>query len=304
MRVIVTTAAGRWNVWRAHAGRLPGGATIRTGAPGTAQLLSTIVKRARESMTTIIDPTRSWVSPTGNHYWYRKRREVGRLLETRAQLAAGAKVVDLGGGTGEDIPLLSSLYPGADILALDAAQEDLDKFDARYAEVEGVRSQFADITERLPLDDDSVDLVYCSEVMEHIPDAPALFREVHRVLRPGGYFLMTTKNEPNVLQKSFWLKRRVSTRVPGAGDAHENGNIEIHGHITLFKIREWERELERCGFRLEAARRGALMYGARRWLDSEAMLALYFTAEALLDLVPVRYSRRISDQLIGLYRKV
>jgi hypothetical protein len=34
------------------------------------------------------------------------------------------------------------------------------------------------------------------------------------------------------------------------------------------------------------------------------MLALYFTAEALLDLVPVRYSRRISDQLIGLYRKV
>jgi ubiquinone/menaquinone biosynthesis C-methylase UbiE len=259
-------------------------------------------------MATLIDPTRSWVSPTGNHYWYRKRREVSNLLARSAHLPAGAKVLDLGAGKGEDIPLLASIYPDADILALDAAREDLEAFDARFGEMANVRSEWADITQRLALDDASVDLVYCSEVMEHIPAPTALFAEIHRVLKPGCYFLMTTKNEPNVLQKSFWLKRKPWSKHPSpsaaSGAGAENGEVEIHGHITLFKVKQWEQALSHSGFELVDARRGALMYGARRWLDSEGMLALYFTAEALMDLVPVRLSRRVSDQLIGLYRKV
>jgi len=259
-------------------------------------------------VTAIIDPTRSWVSPTANHYWYRKRREVARLLERNATLGANAKVLDLGAGSGEDIPLLASLYPDADILALDAAREDLEAFDRRFAEVPNVRSEWADITKRLPLQDGSVDLVYCSEVMEHIPDPGALFGEAHRVLRRGGYFLMTTKNEPNVLQKSFWLRRKPWSDAPGppsaSGQPAENGEVHIAGHISLLKIKEWDRTLVQSGFELVQARRGSLMYGGRRWLDSEAMLALYFAAEALMDLVPLRFSRSISDQLIGLYRSV
>ncbi len=257
-------------------------------------------------MAAIIDPTRGWVSPTGNHYWYRKRREVAHLLASKVSLMGAATVVDLGSGSGEDIPLLASLYPNAEIVALDAAEHHLEAFDRRFAETPNVRAERADITQRLPLADASVDLVYCSEVVEHIPDPGALFGEVHRVLKPGAFFLMTTKNEPNVLQKSFWLKRRVPP-AGGSGaseDASADDGVEIHGHITLFKIKEWEQLLAQNGFQLAQARRGALMYGARRWLDSEAMLALYFAAEALVDLLPMRLARRISDQLIGLYRKV
>lgn len=257
-------------------------------------------------MSATVDPTRSWVSPTGNHYWYRKRREVERLLTRHVRLPAGAQIVDLGGGTGQDIPLLAGLYPDASILALDAARDDLAAFDERFGDLPNVRSEWADLTRRLPLEDASMDLGYCSEVMEHIPDPAALFAEAHRVIKPGGYFLVTTKNEPNVLQKSFWLRRRVSHPPgPSAGSqpAEANGEVEVHGHITLFKIKEWERALSQAGFELVDARRGALMYGARRWLDEERMLAVYFAAEALLDLVPPRFSRRISDQLIGLYRR-
>ncbi len=257
-------------------------------------------------MAAIIDPTRSWVSPTGNHYWYRKRREVGHLLAANVSLGAGATVVDLGAGSGEDIPLLASLYPDAEIVALDAAEHHLEALARRYAQTANVRAERADITQPLPLADASVDLVYCSEVVEHIPDPGALFAEVRRVLKPNGYLLMTTKNEPNVLQKSFWLKRRLAPAAGGEASAQAGGaqEVEIHGHITLFKIKEWEQLLAENGFELAQARRGALMYGARRWLDAEAMLALYFAAEALVDLLPIRLGRRISDQLIGLYRKV
>jgi ubiquinone/menaquinone biosynthesis C-methylase UbiE len=256
-------------------------------------------------MANTIDPTRSWVSPTGNHYWYRKRREVSRLLERNVTVARGGTVVDFGTGTGSDIPMLASLFPDAEIVGLDARREDLAELDRRLAHLDGVRGEWADITKRLPFEDASVDLAYCSEVVEHIPDTAALFAEIHRVLKPRACFLMTTKNEPNVLQRGFWLRRRPSGDRSVAPGTHgvDNG-AELHGHITLNNIAKWERTLAESGFELVEARRGALTYGGRRWLDSEGMLALYFTAEALMDLLPVRLSRRVSDQLIGLYRRV
>ena len=44
----------------------------------------------------------------------------------------------------------------------------------------------------LPLDDASADLVWCSEVIEHIADTGAWLSEVRRVLAPGGRLLLTT----------------------------------------------------------------------------------------------------------------
>ncbi|TCO57251.1 class I SAM-dependent methyltransferase [Actinocrispum wychmicini] len=43
--------------------------------------------------------------------------------------------------------------------------------------------------ERIPYDDDSFDLVVGHAVLHHIPDLPAAFREVLRVLKPGGRFV-------------------------------------------------------------------------------------------------------------------
>ena len=45
--------------------------------------------------------------------------------------------------------------------------------------------------ETIPLDDASVDHVFSAEVFEHVFNAPELFREIRRVLKPGGSFIMT-----------------------------------------------------------------------------------------------------------------
>ncbi len=44
----------------------------------------------------------------------------------------------------------------------------------------------------LPLEHGSVDLVWCSEVLEHVPDALGLLQDVRRVLRPHGRLVLTT----------------------------------------------------------------------------------------------------------------
>ena len=73
----------------------------------------------------------------------------------------------------------------------------------------------------LPLDDQSVDLAYSVEVLEHLEDQFLFFREVHRVLRPGGRFVLTT---PNVLS----LTSRVRTLLAGFPELF--GPLPIHGH--------------------------------------------------------------------------
>lgn len=48
--------------------------------------------------------------------------------------------------------------------------------------------------EAIPCPDRSFDLVVADNVLEHLPDPPAVFREVARVLTPGGRFLVKTPN--------------------------------------------------------------------------------------------------------------
>ena len=46
--------------------------------------------------------------------------------------------------------------------------------------------------DKIPLPDGSLDSILCTEVLEHVPDPAAVWREFNRLLRPGGAVLLTT----------------------------------------------------------------------------------------------------------------
>jgi SAM-dependent methyltransferase len=46
----------------------------------------------------------------------------------------------------------------------------------------------------IPLDNETVDLCHADWVIEHVQDIDIAFHEVHRVLKPGGYFCFRTPN--------------------------------------------------------------------------------------------------------------
>ena len=58
-----------------------------------------------------------------------------------------------------------------------------------------------DLDHGLPLPDATFDLVWCSEVIEHLRDPAATVAELRRVTRPGGLLVLTTPNS------WFWLAR-------------------------------------------------------------------------------------------------
>jgi ubiquinone/menaquinone biosynthesis C-methylase UbiE len=60
-----------------------------------------------------------------------------------------------------------------------------------------------DANERLPFCDNEFDLLWCSEVIEHLLDPAFTIQEFKRVLKPGGKLLMTTPNQ------DFWVFRLI-----------------------------------------------------------------------------------------------
>lgn len=105
-----------------------------------------------------------------------------------AELREGEVVLDLGAGGGIDV-LLSARRVGPTGFAygLDMVDDmlELARRNQREAGVENVEFLHGTI-EDVPLPDASVDVIISNCVVNLSPDKPAVFREAHRVLRPGG----------------------------------------------------------------------------------------------------------------------
>ena len=98
----------------------------------------------------------------------------------------GERVLDLGCGAGRFVGALRDA--GADPVGVEVAEAALER--ARR-NVPGADLRLVEPDGSLPLEHGSVDLVWCSEVLEHVADTGQVLLEVRRVLKPGGRLLAT-----------------------------------------------------------------------------------------------------------------
>jgi SAM-dependent methyltransferase len=105
-----------------------------------------------------------------------------------ASLREGETVVDLGSGGGLDVFLAArKVGPAGRAIGIDMTPEmlDLARWNAEKSGLANVEFHQATI-DQLPLPDASVDCVISNCVINLAPDKPAVFREIARVLKPGG----------------------------------------------------------------------------------------------------------------------
>jgi len=135
----------------------------------------------------------------------------GRLAWSRSFVAptdcADRDILDLGCGFG-----------WFELLALDGGARAVTGVEPTEADLATVREHLDD--ERLtftvasalalPFDDESFDTIVCWEVLEHLPKhgEPQAFREIRRVLRPGGALYLSTPHAallPKLTDPAWWL---------------------------------------------------------------------------------------------------
>jgi len=143
-------------------------------------------------------------------------------------------IIDLGqqnANSGSRRISLSLVKPGNGQLALDAGCREgqqtaiLKEKGYRVIPVDVVKvfpdAQLVDLNKPLPFNNQCFDLIYCSEVLEHLIDPLSTVREFIRVLRPCGKMIITTPN-------SFCIIFRLLSFM---GITQEMINKEDHVHF-------------------------------------------------------------------------
>ena len=132
----------------------------------------------------------------------------------------GLEVLEIGCGGGAFSRLLAGKFPSIKLTAVDISEVAID---AAKKSAGGIRFEVGD-AEHLAFPDQSFDFIFSCETLEHLPHPVNMTREIHRLLKPGKKFILTTENYLNGVML-LWLKSWIQKKPfdSGSGDQpHEN----------------------------------------------------------------------------------
>lgn len=221
-------------------------------------------------------------------------RNCKRFAETiRRMPAVGTRILDVGSSP-EFCLLLGLVAPHLEIVATDHMVWRAGQRPAIAGPEHAGNSSrllFDCERDRFPLDDNSFDGVLLMEVIEHLVSAPSrCLSEIHRVLRPGGWILVTT---PNILS---W--KHVLRAIEGidplefssfVSDGCGGGMIQHAKEYTPYEIGDM---LRGAGFAGVELRTKTVSEERRLTLREYAVLPLLCASSALLLRHPKHFASR------------
>ena len=159
-----------------------------------------------------------------------------------AQIREGETVLDLGSGGGVDVFRASKLVgEKGKVIGLDATPEMIFRAreTAKKRGYKNVEFRLGEI-EHMPIESNTVDLVISNCVLNLVPDKELAFKEIHRVLKPGGQIsvsdMVATREGRKVIRPEEWaaciagavtfdeyrsiLEKTGFTDIKGSDEAH------------------------------------------------------------------------------------
>jgi SAM-dependent methyltransferase len=151
--------------------------------------------------------------------------------------------------------------------------------------------------ERLPFEDSFFDVVVLAWVLEHLDDPEAVFREIHRVLKPNGTVIFLT---PNAWNYNVWIIRAIPNAFHDFFTQRLYERQEHDTFPTRYKINS-PRRIEKLLSKINYEREQLLLNGDPTYISFNKPLFVFACLlERLLDL-PILQKARV--HLIGSYRK-
>lgn len=207
-------------------------------------------------MTQLIDyyDEEKWGDLTGSRSLFQREKKALKLI---AQLSKKPKkVLDVGCGDGYFLMHLEKVLGKKSELH----GVDYSPYKIRKAKQLPFKFKQANIEEvGLPYEEATFDLVYAAELIEHLVNPDYFIEECRRVLKPGGYLVISTPNSHAWYNRVLFflgiqpIFYELSTKSPliGAGLLRgiKKGTVPV-GHIRIFNTRALKDLLNAEGFRV------------------------------------------------------
>ena len=193
---------------------------------------------------------RVWKGPQGLlGFLYRsfQRFELHRVPAAVSLLEHKGKILDIGCGDGGLLALAKSRkkfigYYGTDLaqVAINRAKKNVIY---KTGDIRKCYFKRANLDEKLPFTDNFFDAVTCIAVLEHIFDPYFGVKEINRILKNRGEFILEV---PNLV----WLPRRISVLVGLLPVTAEEDGWD-GGHLHYFTSKAVRNLLEGSGFKIK-----------------------------------------------------
>ena len=150
---------------------------------------------------------------------------VKQLQLDMLDLETGTTLLEVGIGRGEF--LRHCAERGAAVSGIDYSEAALEIARSTLQEFPEADLRVADCKE-LPFEADSFDRVYAGDVLEHqdIEDGAVMLREMHRVLRPGGFLLVHTAPNSVFMKLVYPIARPLLKRI-------DERSVEVDGRMHV-----------------------------------------------------------------------
>jgi len=193
---------------------------------------------------------------------------------------------DAGTGFGQYSYYCARQFPDVNIRAVDVKTQQIKDCSAFFSRVGISNVVFAVEDLTFPLHSNEFDLILSVDVMEHIPDDVAVFRNFYQALRNGGFLLVNT---PSAL---------------GGSDVHSPGDKSfVEEHVRAgYDETEIRTKLESAGFLIEQFRFTYGRWGTVAWrLGIKIPMLLLNKSLALFFLLPLYYLITLPFTLLFMY---
>jgi 2-polyprenyl-3-methyl-5-hydroxy-6-metoxy-1,4-benzoquinol methylase len=124
--------------------------------------------------------------------FHRRRTELAAELAREAVASAGSvsRILDLGCGRGYVTEAIRQALDGAEVSGLDCSVAAIEYAHGHFPQIDFAVGDACDS----PYAPGYFDLVMCNNLWEHVPDPLFLLSRIKRVVKPGGYLLLSTPN--------------------------------------------------------------------------------------------------------------
>jgi len=161
---------------------------------------------------------------------------------------SGKRVLDIPCGDGR--ASYEFKKKGANVIALDLFPE--------FMKLTDLSAEYADLSESLPVESESIDYIICQEGIEHIPNQLNVLEEFNRVLKKDGTLLITTPNYSHararlshlLFETDLW-KRMPPTEIDSIWFANSDIDKMYFGHLFLLGVQHFQSLASITGFEVK-----------------------------------------------------
>lgn len=164
------------------------------------------------------NPTWSVISPPSGHFDVNSRRLV---LEVIGDCPVdGRDILDVSCGRGSVATVLRDYFHPQSYCGIDISSEAI-AFCRKYQQADGYTFEEGD-AESMAVETAAFDVVINIEASHNYPNVHSFIQEVHRVLRPGGWFLYTDLGTPRGFERSIRRARQLGLEMSRDVDITSN----------------------------------------------------------------------------------